>query len=298
MRRVEMKRESSPIKPSYAWLLYNFRLSCKAFTHKLLFSPDHLPVETNQVKALENCAVYKMSHGGHSHHGGMDDNSTMSMHASTAKMNHSMMGHHGGSAHQGGHGETAGHAMMFHLRTDLNLLFEPWDISTTKVLVGSCIAVFFLSALYEGLKIFRARLMNMHTRASRQTDQEKDAVHIIGPRQGCRQNICSCHHLTQTVMHVVQVVLGYLLMLVVMTFQVYLGIAVILGAGLGYFLFAGLISENVPGEPKSGPNSTLESPAIVLKVTNFDEIRNGQQQENLEKLSFSDLAVENKGFEY
>lgn len=86
-------------------------------------------------------------------------------------------------------------------------------------------------------------------------------------------------------------------MLVVMTYQVYLGIAVILGAGLGYFLFAGLISENVPGEPKSGPNSTQDSPAIVLKVTNFDEIRNGQQQENLEKLSFSDLAIENKGFD-
>ncbi len=116
MRCVEIKREiplkSRRNRPSNAWLLYNFRLSCnKAFPHKLLFSPDHLPVETDQVKALENCAVFKMSHGGHSHHGGMEDNSTMSMHASTAKMNHSMMGHHGGSAHPGGHGETAGHAV-------------------------------------------------------------------------------------------------------------------------------------------------------------------------------------------
>lgn len=95
-------------------------------------------------------------------------------------------------------------------------------------------------------------------------------------------------------MHVVQVVLGYLLMLVVMTYQVYLGIAVILGAGLGYFLFAGFTSENVPGEAKSGLRSIPASPAIVLKVTNYDEIRNGQQ---VEKLSFSDLAIENTGFD-
>lgn len=95
-------------------------------------------------------------------------------------------------------------------------------------------------------------------------------------------------------MHVVQVVVGYLLMLVVMTFQVYLGVAVIVGAGLGYFLFAGLIDETAPGKPKFGPNSTQESSAIVLKVTNFDEIRNEQQ---MEKLSFSHLAIENKGFD-
>lgn len=65
--------------------------------------------------------------------------------------------------------------------TPFNLLLFP-----ILVLIGSCIALLFLSALYEGLKIFRARLMHTHTRAERQTDQGKDAVHFEEPRQGCR----------------------------------------------------------------------------------------------------------------
>ena len=79
-------------------------------------------------------------------------------------------------------------------------------------------------------------------------------------------------------------------MLVVMTYQVYLGIAVIFGAGLGYFLFALLLSEKIPRKQ----SSSSESPAIVLKVTNLDEIRDKQQ---VEKPSFSDLAIENKAFD-
>lgn len=105
------------------------------------------------------------------------------------------------------------------------------------------------------------------------------------------RQICSCPHLTQTAIHVVHVVLGYLLMLVVMTYQVYLGIAVILGAGLGYFLFAGLISEGVRGKPKPCPNSTEENSAIVLSVTNFNEIRGGPQEQ-----SSSYLGIDNKGY--
>jgi len=159
------------------------------------------------------------------------------------------------------------------------------------VLVGSCIAVLLLSALYEGLKIFRARIMAMHARKERLTVKE-DAVYYTVPKQGCRQ-VCSCLHLTQTAIHVVHVVLGYLLMLVVMTYQVYLGIAVILGAGLGYFFFAGLISEEVQRKPKSCPDSTQENSAIVLDVTNFNEIRNGSQ---MKEQSSSYLSVDNKGF--
>ena len=107
------------------------------------------------------------------------------------------------------------------------------------------------------------------------------------------RQICSCFHLTQTAIHVVQVVLGYLLMLVVMTYQVYLGIAVILGAGLGYFLFAGLINEGVRGKPNSCPDSTEQNSAIVLDVTNFNEIRGGPQ---MKEQNSSYLGIDNIGF--
>ena len=45
-------------------------------------------------------------------------------------------------------------------------------------------------------------------------------------------------HIIQTVLHMLQVTISYFLMLIVMTYNVWLFIAVILGAGTGYFLFA------------------------------------------------------------
>ena len=50
--------------------------------------------------------------------------------------------------------------------------------------------------------------------------------------------MCTCAHALQSLLHVLQVSVSYLLMLVVMTYNGYLFIATVLGAGLGYFLFA------------------------------------------------------------
>lgn len=109
-----------------------------------------------------------------------------------------------------------------------------------------------------------------------------------------RTNTCNIHHLSQTFLHVVQVVVGYLLMLVVMTFQVYLGLAVVIGAGLGYFFFAGLISDTDSSMPQSCPNPTTVSPELILNVMNFKDLENNQYEPR--KLSISDLASENKGY--
>ena len=47
-------------------------------------------------------------------------------------------------------------------------------------------------------------------------------------------------HIAQTFLHMVQVAVGYLLMLVVMTYNLWIFFAVILGAGLGYIVFGRL----------------------------------------------------------
>lgn len=44
-------------------------------------------------------------------------------------------------------------------------------------------------------------------------------------------------HIIQSLLHIVQMTLSYLLMLIAMTFNTYLLLAVVLGAGLGHFLF-------------------------------------------------------------
>lgn len=205
----------------------------------------------------------------------MNEHSTMASHGEAGQMHHNMEG---------------GHAMMFHLRSDLNLLFEPWDISSTKVLVGSCIAVLFISIFYEGLKIFRAKLIDRHKTMAKRTD----GAQFSRFRQSLWITMCSSNHLSQTVLHIVHVALGYLLMLVVMTYQVYLGISVIIGAGLGYFLFAGFISDTDNHKDESCPNPTPESPAMILKLTNFNGLE--KEQHEPEKTASSDLAFSNKGF--
>lgn len=207
------------------------------------------------------------SHGhSHSHSHEMDEHNTMTTLHGNMKNDYS----------SGGHDETSGHTMTFHLRTNLNLLFEPWNIESTKVLIGSCIGVLFVSLLYEGLKLYRAKMM--HRRTER------------------RANICSIYRWSQTIMHIMQVIVGYLLMLVVMTYQVYLGIAIVAGAGLGYFIFAGLIGDREPERSSSLPSQTNETPAMVLSVTNLHDFTHNENK-GFRKLSLSDLGMENGGLD-
>lgn len=49
--------------------------------------------------------------------------------------------------------------------------------------------------------------------------------------------LCSGAHAVQTALHALQSTLSYLLMLVFMTYNVWLCLAVVLGLTLGYFLF-------------------------------------------------------------
>lgn len=47
----------------------------------------------------------------------------------------------------------------------------------------------------------------------------------------------SAMHAFQTCLHIVQITLSYFLMLIFMTYNIWLCIAVVLGAAVGYFLF-------------------------------------------------------------
>ncbi|KAH8383640.1 hypothetical protein KR009_009775, partial [Drosophila setifemur] len=57
------------------------------------------------------------------------------------------------------------------------------------------------------------------------------------PRVPINKVYFSCMHLVQTLLHVLQVFVSFLLMLIFMTFNVWLCLAILLGAGVGYFIF-------------------------------------------------------------
>ncbi|XP_043260609.1 high affinity copper uptake protein 1-like isoform X2 [Colletes gigas] len=97
--------------------------------------------------------------------------------------------------------------MSFHIGENEVILFDEWNVVDWQGIGWSMVGIILLTSIYEGIKSYRALLF-------------------------------SKIHLLQTIVHVVQTVIGYFLMLIFMTYNVWLCLAVALGAALGYWLFA------------------------------------------------------------
>jgi copper transporter 1 len=106
-------------------------------------------------------------------------------------------------------------------------------------MLGSCIAIFVMAALYEGLKVGRETLLRASVANKYAVSVPGEETEVMtGHREATtRSSILSCSHLLQTLLHILQIVISYFLMLIFMTYNVWLCIAVALGAGLGYFAF-------------------------------------------------------------
>lgn len=151
-------------------------------------------------------------------------------------MNHGNMNHGGNSGHMMQMWFTTGH--------NFTLLFEGWKVNTVGELIGSMIALVLMGMVYEGIKVGREMLKRKAARPVIQRETynlngdgcKKDAppTMIVSPP---RQFMTSKLHMLQACLHMLQVFLGYLLMLAFMTYNAWLCLAIILGAGLGYFLF-------------------------------------------------------------
>jgi len=174
------------------------------------------------------------------------------------------IGGHDHSGH-GGH-DAGGHDMMsmkmyFHFGYDEKyVLFTWWSITSVGGLIGSMIGIFLLAMLYEGLKVLREYLLHRSMRLdesgmSRQSgssassnglrvplageaDSVQDSQNVVVIKSFFRPNPFSCSHTIQTTLHMLQMIISYLLMLIFMTYNLWLCLAVVLGAGAGYFVFA------------------------------------------------------------
>ncbi|KAK5878261.1 hypothetical protein CesoFtcFv8_023682 [Champsocephalus esox] len=174
-------------------------------------------------------------------------------------MNHSGMDHSahhhpptsappiGGNGDHGDHGggEVGGHGgmvMTFYFGyTNVELLFTGLLINSPGEMVGACIGVFLLAVLYEGLKMGRETLLRrsqVNVRYNSMPLPGTDGTILMETHKTVGQRMISPAHFLQTLLHIVQVVVSYILMLVFMTYNAYLCIAVAAGAGMGYFLFS------------------------------------------------------------
>jgi len=121
-----------------------------------------------------------------------------------------------------------GHYGYFHFSYHTVLLFEQWTTHSWPALIGSCVVALLFAMLYELVKFGRKQLRN----------KSKDQTH-----EGCSA-FCNHMHLIQTLLEVLQVFLGYVVMLLVMSFNVAICISIMLGVGLGYYLFGWYTAEN------------------------------------------------------
>lgn len=141
-----------------------------------------------------------------------------------------------------GHGDHMMMKMTFYFGyKNVELLFAGLVINTPGGMVGACIAVFLLAVFYEGLKIGREFLLRrnqVNVRYNSMPVPGADGTVLMETHKTVGQRMLSLAHFFQTFLHIIQVVVSYFLMLVFMTYNGYLCIAVAAGAGFGYFLFS------------------------------------------------------------
>ncbi|XP_029156927.1 high affinity copper uptake protein 1-like isoform X2 [Nylanderia fulva] len=119
-----------------------------------------------------------------------------------------------------------GMGMSFHGGVVETILFNGWYINDVSGMISSVIGIILLTTLYEGLKSYREYLF-ARTEIFKKNQRESRNVLLF-----------SKVHFLQTFLHVIQVVLGYFIMFIFMTYNYWLCIAVGVGTAVGYWLFA------------------------------------------------------------
>lgn len=146
-------------------------------------------------------------------------------------------------------------SMTFEVSSSVTLLFDFWDVHGPAGMVMSVLVVFLLTVFYEVLKVWRVWLGRSSKLAQTQCSYEapnslrSDGISVLesSPSQSSLTPIESpapspntrnswLLHGIQTVLHMLQVTLGYMLMLCVMSYNTWIFLGVIVGSVLGYFI--------------------------------------------------------------
>lgn len=140
--------------------------------------------------------------------------------------------------------------MTFGVSSSVTLLFDFWDVHGPAGMVLSVFLVLLLTVFYDVLKVWRVWLGSSSRLAQPQDPScRRDSSSALGssPSESSLTPIEShppaastrnswLLHVIQTGLHIVQVSLGYMLMLCVMSYNTWIFLGVIVGSALGYFI--------------------------------------------------------------
>uniref|UniRef100_G1M3C6 Copper transport protein n=3 Tax=Ailuropoda melanoleuca TaxID=9646 RepID=G1M3C6_AILME len=138
--------------------------------------------------------------------------------------------------------------MHFIFSDKVVLLFDFWSVHSPAGMALSVLVVLLLAVLYESIKVGKAKLlyqaavsMSIPTiQLTEETDQDSlgsDSAPVS--RTHLRWFF---FHFGQSLIHVIQVVIGYFMMLAVMSYNTWIFFGVIVGSAVGYYLAYPLLS--------------------------------------------------------
>ncbi|XP_064346498.1 protein SLC31A2 isoform X1 [Camelus dromedarius] len=139
--------------------------------------------------------------------------------------------------------------MHFIFSDEVVLLFDFWKVHSPTGMALSVLVVLLLAVLFESIKVGKVRLLHQALASlpiptSQQLIEEtdQDSSNSDSPpvsRSHLRWFLC---HFGQSLLHVTQVVIGYFMMLAVMSYNTWIFFGVVLGSGVGYYLAYPLLS--------------------------------------------------------
>ncbi|KAK7896586.1 hypothetical protein WMY93_021911 [Mugilogobius chulae] len=146
--------------------------------------------------------------------------------------------------------------MTFDTSSSVTLLFDFWEVHGVGGMLLSVLVVFLLTLTYEVLKVSRIWLSKRFEKSpeeppadmstSLESSQSESSLTPIASTQPpvplCTKYRPVFLHCAQALLHVLQITLGYLLMLCVMSYNTWIFLAVIGGSVLGYYLLFPLVT--------------------------------------------------------
>ncbi|XP_020626941.1 probable low affinity copper uptake protein 2 isoform X2 [Orbicella faveolata] len=128
--------------------------------------------------------------------------------------------------------------------SELIILFQQWRATSTQAVTGSFVAVLALAVLYEcmtGLHVHLRSHLSHQEREKTLTTKKSDFENIK-----YKSNVSI--QFSKTCLFVSELSFAYFLMLVAMTYNTWLFVAVVIGRGLGYYLVTPLIGSRIDSD--------------------------------------------------
>ncbi|KAF6127234.1 solute carrier family 31 member 2 [Phyllostomus discolor] len=138
--------------------------------------------------------------------------------------------------------------MHFIFSDKVVLLFDFWRVHSPAGIAVSVLVVLLLAVLYESIKFAKTKLLyrtlvNMPTSTSERLEgTDQDSSSSESPPVSRPRLRWWLSHFGLSLIHVVQVVIGYFVMLAVMSYNTWIFLGVVLGAAVGYYLAYPLLS--------------------------------------------------------